>query len=151
MAGLSWFRSLQLCYACRPEKLASISLDARISVGVHVWTLTPAKRPGVDDKMAFGQNSEICRKPCIPCIYTYNMYTVRVLELDGVVWRSSWWLGSCGSTTRSSSSSPFVCCNLHKPSSWSRAKVTMTFKRKSKSRMEMRPSDERSSYESIYS
>ncbi|MQL94250.1 hypothetical protein Taro_026904 [Colocasia esculenta] len=28
------------------------------------------------------------------------------LELAGVVWRSSWWLGSCGSTTRSSSSSP---------------------------------------------
>ncbi|MQM11456.1 hypothetical protein Taro_044363, partial [Colocasia esculenta] len=32
-------------------------------------------------------------------------------------------LGSCGSTTRSSSSSPFVCCDLHKPSSWSRAKA----------------------------
>ncbi|MQL79194.1 hypothetical protein Taro_011630 [Colocasia esculenta] len=30
----------------------------------------------------------------------------RVLELAGVVWRSSWWLRSCGTTTRSSSSSP---------------------------------------------
>ncbi|MQM23599.1 hypothetical protein Taro_056666 [Colocasia esculenta] len=47
---------------------------------------------------------------------------VRVLELAGVVWRRSWWLGSCGSTTRSSSSSLFVCCNLHKPPSWSQAK-----------------------------
>ncbi|MQL88289.1 hypothetical protein Taro_020839 [Colocasia esculenta] len=28
------------------------------------------------------------------------------LELAGVVWRSSWWLRSCGTTTRSSSSSP---------------------------------------------
>ncbi|MQL99968.1 hypothetical protein Taro_032705, partial [Colocasia esculenta] len=32
------------------EKLASTSLDARISVGVHVWTLTPDKRPGLDAK-----------------------------------------------------------------------------------------------------
>ncbi|MQM20098.1 hypothetical protein Taro_053113 [Colocasia esculenta] len=38
-----------------------------------------------------------------------------------VVWRSSWWLRSCGTTTRSSSSSPFVCCDLHRPPSWSRA------------------------------
>ncbi|MQL89635.1 hypothetical protein Taro_022219, partial [Colocasia esculenta] len=42
----------------RPERLASISLDARISVGVHVWTLTPAQRPVVDAKMAFGQKPE---------------------------------------------------------------------------------------------
>ncbi|MQL78159.1 hypothetical protein Taro_010583 [Colocasia esculenta] len=28
------------------------------------------------------------------------------LQLAGVVWRSSWWLGSCGSTTRRTSSSP---------------------------------------------
>ncbi|MQM08252.1 hypothetical protein Taro_041106, partial [Colocasia esculenta] len=27
------------------------------------------------------------------------------LELAGVVWKSSWWLRSCGTTTRSSSSS----------------------------------------------
>ncbi|MQL91292.1 hypothetical protein Taro_023907 [Colocasia esculenta] len=46
----------------------------------------------------------------------------RVLELARVVWRSSWWLRSCGKTTRSSSSSSFVCCDLHKPPSWSRAK-----------------------------
>ncbi|MQM21475.1 hypothetical protein Taro_054516 [Colocasia esculenta] len=30
------------------------------------------------------------------------------LKLAGVVWRSSWELGSCGSTTRRTSSSP-VC------------------------------------------
>ncbi|MQL92755.1 hypothetical protein Taro_025388 [Colocasia esculenta] len=29
----------------------------------------------------------------------------RVLELAGVVWGSSWWLRSCGTTTRNSSSS----------------------------------------------
>ncbi|MQL78466.1 hypothetical protein Taro_010887 [Colocasia esculenta] len=28
------------------------------------------------------------------------------LQLSGVVWRSSWGLGSCGSTTRRTSSSP---------------------------------------------
>ncbi|MQL98324.1 hypothetical protein Taro_031031 [Colocasia esculenta] len=28
------------------------------------------------------------------------------LELSRVVWRSSWWLRSCGTTTRSRSSSP---------------------------------------------
>ncbi|MQM21605.1 hypothetical protein Taro_054648 [Colocasia esculenta] len=44
------FLGAKLCCACRPEKLASTSLDARISVGVHVWTLTPDKRPGVDAK-----------------------------------------------------------------------------------------------------
>ncbi|MQL82118.1 hypothetical protein Taro_014585 [Colocasia esculenta] len=32
--------------------------------------------------------------------------TGRVLELAGVVWGSSWWLRSCGTTTRNSSSSP---------------------------------------------
>ncbi|MQL74128.1 hypothetical protein Taro_006487 [Colocasia esculenta] len=37
-------------YKHKLEKLASISLDARMSVGVHVWTLTPSKRPGVDAK-----------------------------------------------------------------------------------------------------
>ncbi|MQM09097.1 hypothetical protein Taro_041961 [Colocasia esculenta] len=42
----------------------------------------------------------------------------------------------------------FVCYDLCNPSPWSRAKVIMTFKRKSKSRMGMRPSDERSNYES---
>ncbi|MQM01834.1 hypothetical protein Taro_034592 [Colocasia esculenta] len=50
MVGLPCFRSLQLCCACRPERLASISLDARISVGVHVWMLTPPKQPGLDAK-----------------------------------------------------------------------------------------------------
>ncbi|MQL78178.1 hypothetical protein Taro_010594 [Colocasia esculenta] len=50
MVGLPCFRSLQLCCACRPERLASISLDARISIGVQVWTLTPPQRPGVDAK-----------------------------------------------------------------------------------------------------
>ncbi|MQM18761.1 hypothetical protein Taro_051756, partial [Colocasia esculenta] len=39
----------------RPERLASISLDAWITVGVHVWTLTLPQRPGVDAKVAFGQ------------------------------------------------------------------------------------------------
>ncbi|MQL97834.1 hypothetical protein Taro_030533 [Colocasia esculenta] len=47
----------------------------------------------------------------------------RVLELARVVWRRSWWLRSCGTTTRSSPSSPFECCDLHKPPSWSRAKA----------------------------
>ncbi|MQM09870.1 hypothetical protein Taro_042750, partial [Colocasia esculenta] len=44
---------------------------------------------------------------------------------NSVVWRSSWWLRSCGTTTRSSSSSPFVCCDLHIPPSWSRAKAVL--------------------------
>ncbi|MQM17176.1 hypothetical protein Taro_050143 [Colocasia esculenta] len=50
MVAIPCFRSLQLCCACRSEKLASISLDAGKSVGVHVWTLTPSKRPGLDAK-----------------------------------------------------------------------------------------------------
>ncbi|MQL80545.1 hypothetical protein Taro_012991, partial [Colocasia esculenta] len=124
------------------------------------------------------------------------------------MWRSSWWLGSCGSTTRRSSSSPirllrpvqtvplestkgrsnlnpivqglypwkegqvYVLTQLECPISMqytgsikrssnsglnkgflknetsSTQKVTMKFKRRSKSRMGMRPSDERSNYES---
>ncbi|MQM08261.1 hypothetical protein Taro_041114, partial [Colocasia esculenta] len=40
----------QLCCACRAEKLASRSLDAGASAGVHVWTLTLAQRPGLDAK-----------------------------------------------------------------------------------------------------
>ncbi|MQL77776.1 hypothetical protein Taro_010184 [Colocasia esculenta] len=51
MVGLPCFRSLQLCCACRPERLASISLDAGVSIGVHVWTLTLAQRPGLDAKV----------------------------------------------------------------------------------------------------
>ncbi|MQM15008.1 hypothetical protein Taro_047945, partial [Colocasia esculenta] len=39
----------------RSEKLASISLDAGISVGVHGWTLTPHRRHAIDANMAFGQ------------------------------------------------------------------------------------------------
>ncbi|MQM10905.1 hypothetical protein Taro_043800 [Colocasia esculenta] len=35
-----------LCCACRPEKLASRSLDAGVSVGVQGWTLTPPQRHG---------------------------------------------------------------------------------------------------------
>ncbi|MQL72735.1 hypothetical protein Taro_005077, partial [Colocasia esculenta] len=61
MGELSCFWNFWLCCACRPEKSTSISLDARISVGVHVWTLTPPQRLGVDAKMAFGQKSKICR------------------------------------------------------------------------------------------
>ncbi|MQL73697.1 hypothetical protein Taro_006039, partial [Colocasia esculenta] len=52
-------RSLQLCCACRPERLASISLDAWISVGIQVWTLTPPQRPGVDAK---GPSARTLRK-----------------------------------------------------------------------------------------
>ncbi|MQL97417.1 hypothetical protein Taro_030111 [Colocasia esculenta] len=51
-------RSLQLCYACRPERLASISLDARINVGVHVWTLTPPQRPGIADSSSSEDSKE---------------------------------------------------------------------------------------------
>ncbi|MQM15382.1 hypothetical protein Taro_048329 [Colocasia esculenta] len=36
----------------------------------------------------------------------YTQTLGKSLELAGVLWRSSWWLGSCGSTTRSSTSSP---------------------------------------------
>ncbi|MQL93631.1 hypothetical protein Taro_026276 [Colocasia esculenta] len=43
-----------------------------------------------------------------------------------------------------------VCFDLCKSSTWSRPKVTMKFKRRSKSRMGMPPSDERSNYESSY-
>ncbi|MQL87612.1 hypothetical protein Taro_020145, partial [Colocasia esculenta] len=74
MGELPCFWNFGLCNACRSEKSASTSLDARISVGVHGWTLTPPQRLGVDANLAFGQNSKTCRKPCIPCIYTCNMY-----------------------------------------------------------------------------
>ncbi|MQL83537.1 hypothetical protein Taro_016039 [Colocasia esculenta] len=104
------------------------------------------------------------------------------LELARVVWRSSWWLRSCGTTTRSCSSSPshllqpaqttllkstkgsgtdpvnataryvayrgLVVTALLSPSEMRH--VTMKFKRKSKYRMGMRPSDEHSNYESSY-
>ncbi|MQL99751.1 hypothetical protein Taro_032472 [Colocasia esculenta] len=40
----------------RSEKLASTSLDAGISVGVHRWTLTPPRRHAIDANLAFGQN-----------------------------------------------------------------------------------------------
>ncbi|MQL70461.1 hypothetical protein Taro_002745 [Colocasia esculenta] len=56
MEAMPCSRIFWLCNACRSEKLASISLDAGVSVGVHVWTLTPAQRPGLDAKVAFGQN-----------------------------------------------------------------------------------------------
>ncbi|MQM05010.1 hypothetical protein Taro_037817 [Colocasia esculenta] len=55
MGELPWFRNFWLCNACRSEKLASISLDAGISVGVHGWTLTPHRRHAIDANMAFGQ------------------------------------------------------------------------------------------------
>ncbi|MQL85548.1 hypothetical protein Taro_018060 [Colocasia esculenta] len=45
-----WQNGFSLRLAPRSEKLASISLDAGMSVGVHVWTLTPPKRPGLDAK-----------------------------------------------------------------------------------------------------
>ncbi|MQL83512.1 hypothetical protein Taro_016002 [Colocasia esculenta] len=38
----------------KQEKLASTSLDAGISVGVHGWTLTPPRRHAIDANMAFG-------------------------------------------------------------------------------------------------
>ncbi|MQL95462.1 hypothetical protein Taro_028128 [Colocasia esculenta] len=57
MVAIPCFRSLQLCCACRSEKLASISLDAGMSVGVQVWTLTPAKRPGIDAKVNNSKSS----------------------------------------------------------------------------------------------
>ena len=76
MGELPCFRNFWLCNACRSEKSASTSLDARISVGVHGWTLTPPQRLGVDANLAFGQNSKSCRKLCMPCIYTCNMYMV---------------------------------------------------------------------------
>ncbi|MQM03354.1 hypothetical protein Taro_036134 [Colocasia esculenta] len=50
----------------RSEKLASISLDAGVSVGVHVWTLTPAQRPGLDAKLGedlLGQSQEVAEPP----------------------------------------------------------------------------------------
>ncbi|MQL68056.1 hypothetical protein Taro_000300 [Colocasia esculenta] len=46
MGELPCFQNFWLCNACRSEKSASTSLDARISVGVLGWTLTPPRRPG---------------------------------------------------------------------------------------------------------
>ncbi|MQL89259.1 hypothetical protein Taro_021832 [Colocasia esculenta] len=74
MGELPCFRNFRLFCACRPEKLASTSLDAGISVGVHGWTLTPHRRPNIDANLAFGQNSKTCRKLCMPCIYTCNIW-----------------------------------------------------------------------------
>ncbi|MQL69926.1 hypothetical protein Taro_002248 [Colocasia esculenta] len=56
MVAMPCFRRQQLCCTCRPEKLASRSLDAGARVGVQGWTLTLAQRPGVDANKAFGQN-----------------------------------------------------------------------------------------------
>ena len=61
MGELPCFQNFWLCNACRSEKLASTSLDAGISVGVHRWTLTPHRRLGVDANRAFGQKFKTCR------------------------------------------------------------------------------------------
>ncbi|MQL79783.1 hypothetical protein Taro_012220 [Colocasia esculenta] len=44
MVGVACSRNSGLCNACRSERLASTSLDAGISVGVHGLTLTPHQR-----------------------------------------------------------------------------------------------------------
>ncbi|MQL83821.1 hypothetical protein Taro_016306 [Colocasia esculenta] len=77
MEAIPCSRIFWLCNACRSEKLASISLDAGMSVGIQVWMLTPSKQPRVDAKVAFGQNPNLSRKPCIPSIYTCNIPMVR--------------------------------------------------------------------------
>ncbi|MQL78598.1 hypothetical protein Taro_011025 [Colocasia esculenta] len=51
MVAIPCSRIFWLYNACRSEKLASISLDAGMSIGIQVWTLTPAKRPGLDAKI----------------------------------------------------------------------------------------------------
>ncbi|MQL84056.1 hypothetical protein Taro_016553 [Colocasia esculenta] len=52
MEAMPCSRIFWLCNACRSEKLASRSLDAGASVGVHVWTLTLAQQPGLDAKVS---------------------------------------------------------------------------------------------------
>ncbi|MQM08246.1 hypothetical protein Taro_041099 [Colocasia esculenta] len=70
-------------------------------------------------------------------INTLKLESGTSLELAGVVWRSSWWLRSCGTTTRSSSSFPFVYCDLHKPPSWSRAKIIKGAQEEKKTHIEI--------------
>ncbi|MQL99801.1 hypothetical protein Taro_032529 [Colocasia esculenta] len=56
---LSEFR---VCNACRSEKLASTSLDAGLSVGVHrVDADTTSTSTDIDANLAYGQNSKTCR------------------------------------------------------------------------------------------
>ncbi|MQL87178.1 hypothetical protein Taro_019714 [Colocasia esculenta] len=59
MEAIPCSRIFWLCNACRSEKLASISLDAGVSVGVHVWTLTPAQRPGPSSALSSGSVSNV--------------------------------------------------------------------------------------------
>ncbi|MQM00456.1 hypothetical protein Taro_033191 [Colocasia esculenta] len=59
MVGVACSRDFRLCNACKPEKLASTSLDAGISVGVHmVDAYTTQTSIDIDAKLAFGQNSK---------------------------------------------------------------------------------------------
>ncbi|MQL95606.1 hypothetical protein Taro_028273 [Colocasia esculenta] len=76
MSELACSRNSGLCNACRSEKLASTSLDARVSVGVHMVDAdTTSTSVGIDANMAFGQNSKISRNlvHLIP-IYVIHMY-----------------------------------------------------------------------------
>ncbi|MQL92158.1 hypothetical protein Taro_024778 [Colocasia esculenta] len=61
MEAMPCSRIFWLCNACRSEKLASRLLDAGVSVGVHVLTLTPAQRPGLDAKTMVTQGKREAR------------------------------------------------------------------------------------------
>ncbi|MQL68461.1 hypothetical protein Taro_000738 [Colocasia esculenta] len=62
MGELACSRNSGLCNACRSEKLASTSLDAGLSVGVHgVDADTTSTSTDIDANLAFGQNSKTCR------------------------------------------------------------------------------------------
>ncbi|MQL95727.1 hypothetical protein Taro_028388 [Colocasia esculenta] len=88
MGELACSRNSGLCNACRSEKLASTSLDAGVSVGVHVVDAdTTSTSVDIDANLAFGQNSKTCRNHVhlIPiyviCILlrTYYHHTIHTL------------------------------------------------------------------------
>ncbi|MQM19794.1 hypothetical protein Taro_052809 [Colocasia esculenta] len=81
-----------LCNSCRSEKLASTSLDAGLSVGIHrVDAYTTQASIDIDANLAFGQNSKTCRNHAhftpiyMPYVYvimytlsSYHSYTIYI-------------------------------------------------------------------------
>ncbi|MQL79114.1 hypothetical protein Taro_011553 [Colocasia esculenta] len=81
MVGVACFRNFRLCNACRSEKLASTSLDAGVSVGVHrVDADTTSTSVDIDANLAFGHNSKTCRNhvhliPIYAICIRYHVHT----------------------------------------------------------------------------
>ncbi|MQM08141.1 hypothetical protein Taro_040996 [Colocasia esculenta] len=86
-----------------------------------------------------GQNRQRDNDGALVAFGTRRVAVEEKGKKNGLVWAIS-----CSPATKNSSTRPQQDVN-------SSPRVIMTFKRKSRSRMGMRPSDERSNYESSYS